>query len=481
MSSTLSRVLIATALLAAGTADALAGRRVVVLDFDGPRTLADSGRDAVVRALGADNDIIAQKRWLDAKAEVTRTQPGPKKWPLAARRAGVDVVIEGWVQNDNRTKVLTVVVTDAANGHEFDQLTIKLPNDGVINETTLRALRKELEDRIEWIESTTPRGGLEKPGPDKPETAGEGPQDPVKLGGEPKQPLKIGPEPATPETEAKPAPTETATASPAPGITVLAPTEPVDWLPEQPKRISRPTPRARVAGGFGWRSRSLAIGAENQEGVQDYAGVPDKYLAVDAAFYPFPKEKRNGQLQGVGFSFGVNQSLGSTVTFDDLEEVGEYSIDSHGWNAAVHYRKPVGSYFAVDGEVGYGRQTYNIQDAPETFEVPNTSYHALHVGGHVDLSVTDRATVGFGGKYFHVLESGDLSSVDWYGPGRTSGLALDASFVIPLPAKLFVRGDFVYSRFKTSFDGAGIITEEEGAFEAVDSTVGITAKVGIDF
>ena len=47
MSTTLSRVLIATALLG-GTA--YAGKRVAILDFDGPRALAETGRDAVVRA-----------------------------------------------------------------------------------------------------------------------------------------------------------------------------------------------------------------------------------------------------------------------------------------------------------------------------------------------------------------------------------------------------------------------------------------------
>jgi hypothetical protein len=116
-----------------------------------------------------------------------------------------------------------------------------------------------------------------------------------------------------------------------------------------------------------------------------------------------------------------------------------------------------------------------------TFEVPNTSYQYLSAGTHVDLSITERASVGFGGKWFHVLEAGDLTSVDWYGPGKTSGLSIDANFVIPLPARLFVRGDVAYTRFKTSFDGVGVITEEEGAFEAVDSNVGFKLGVGVDF
>ncbi len=452
MPTTLSRVLIATALFS-GTA--YAGKRVVVLDFDGPRALAETGRDAVVRAIGEDNDLVAPRRWLDAKSAASRTQRGPKMWSKASRQAGVDATVEGWVQAENRQKVLTVVISDASNGKELDHVTIKLGAEG-ITEVTLKALRQELADRLDGIEPVpvTVPNALE----------------PVKLGTE-VSPAQLGPQlPATPVKVAAIEPSTTLSLEP----------KQTDWIPEQPKRISYLTPRARVAGGVGWTSRSLSIGAEN-DGVTQYAGVGAKSIGVDAAFYPFPTKQRDGVLSGVGFSFGLSQSLGSTVTFDDLEEVGDYTIDQHGWNAAVHYRVPLGEHFAIDGEVGYGRQTYNLDDAPGTFEVPNTSYHYLHAGTHVDLAVTERASVGFGGKLFHVLDTGDLSSVEWYGPGSSSGLGLDANFVIPLPANLYVRGELSYTRIKTSFDGVGVITEEEGAFEAVDSNVGGSVKVGIQF
>ncbi len=481
MSTTLSRVLIATALLGAATADA--GKRIVVLDFDGPRTLADNGRDAVVRALGSDNDLIAQKRWIDAKATVMRTKQGPKAWSEAAKQAGVDALVDGWVQIDNRVKVLTVIVTEATTGNELDQFSLKLGSDG-FTEATMRALRKELDDRLDGIEpglvaspkppDPTDRVGLgdqvAKPPAPKTEPAAIAAQ-PIAAQAPPAQPADAKPTPA--------APAQVATVPDQSTTKNLEPKNP-DWLPDQPKPVSRPTPHARVAGGFGWTSRTLFIGAE-EDGVTQYTGVPAKSVGVDAAFYPFPRHKRDGKLQGFGISFGVSQSLGNRVTFDDGEEVGEYSIDQHGWNAAVHYAAPLGDHFSIDGEVGYSRQTYNLDDAPETFEVPNTSYHALHIGTHVDLSITDRASVGFGGKYFHVLESGDLSSVEWYGPGSTSGLSVDGNFVVPLPARMYVRGELSYTRLKTSFDGVGVITEDEGVYEAVDSNVGINVKVGIEF
>jgi hypothetical protein len=80
-----------------------------------------------------------------------------------------------------------------------------------------------------------------------------------------------------------------------------------------------------------------------------------------------------------------------------------------------------------------------------------------------------------------VILDPDLTSVDWYGPGRTNGFSFDGTFVIPLPANLAVRGDLTYTRFKTTFDGVGQITEDEGVFEAVDSTIGGTLKLVVGF
>src|SRR5882672_9142319 len=100
----------AAALCAAHSADAKP-RRVVILDFDGPRELADAGNQAVKEAL-ADYDLVAKKRWETARVNAQRTGAGPTTWAKAAKASGVDAVIEGWVQEEGRHKMLTVVVRD---------------------------------------------------------------------------------------------------------------------------------------------------------------------------------------------------------------------------------------------------------------------------------------------------------------------------------------------------------------------------------
>jgi hypothetical protein len=74
-------ILIMATLLVAATADAKP-RRVVVLDFDGPRSLADLGRSAVMSLLGEQYDVVSTKRWESARA--SSTGHGPQQWQQAS-------------------------------------------------------------------------------------------------------------------------------------------------------------------------------------------------------------------------------------------------------------------------------------------------------------------------------------------------------------------------------------------------------------
>ena len=69
---------------AASTADARP-RRVVVLDFDGPRQLADTGRSTVLSVLGEQYDVVATKRWEDARASAAQQTHGRWRAQLMSR------------------------------------------------------------------------------------------------------------------------------------------------------------------------------------------------------------------------------------------------------------------------------------------------------------------------------------------------------------------------------------------------------------
>src|SRR5262249_28240654 len=142
------RLALVAVLCAASSADAKP-RRLVVLDFDGQRAFADIGRTTVMSLLGDQYDVVATRRWETARAQASAH--GPQQWQQAAKQAGVDAVIEGYVQDEGRHHVLTVVVREANTGRELDTVSIRLGTKGLDADQS-RKLAKQLDDIFEWID-----------------------------------------------------------------------------------------------------------------------------------------------------------------------------------------------------------------------------------------------------------------------------------------------------------------------------------------
>jgi hypothetical protein len=477
---------------AAATADAKP-RRVVVLDFDGPRSLADTGRTAVMSLLGDQYDLVTKKKWEDARARAGKNAYGPQTWNKASKLSGIDAVIEGWVQDEGRHKTLNIVVREASTGREFDTLTFKFGKSGLSGDT-LGLVRTGLEDVLDYIEpgldpspnrlpEIDPKRALQSKAHkdvDVEQDEAEAPKPRKKV----KQ-VEVDEEEsadeAKPEKIAKTEKTEVAAAvdedtRDANDLAVLFGNKTDEWpLPKKPNHVPQPTPRFQIGAGGYYASRSLSFESEDP---QDFLGVTTKGLSISAAVYPFPLKKLDGQLSGIGFAVSMYKSPVSSVTVQEDDQVADYNIDSGGWDASVHYRYPLGEIVHVDGHVGYAQDYFNLE-SDTSLDVPDTSYRYFWGGANLDLNITDRATVGFGAKYLYITGNGDMSSIDWYGPGTASGYALDGNFQIPLPKQLYVRGEIKYRRIETSFDAPDLSAEQ--ARNASDGTVNGTVHVGIQF
>ena len=80
-----------------------------------------------------------------------------------------------------------------------------------------------------------------------------------------------------------------------------------------------------------------------------------------------------------------------------------------------------------------------------------------------------------------MLDAGDLASIDWFGPVSASGLGLEATFLIPLPENLYVRGELSYQRISLETSGGGQITDDEGVTGGTDSLITGNVNLGIAF
>ena len=515
-------------------------RRVVILDFDGPRQLADNGRSSVVTALGEQYDVVATKRWEQARAAAAQQTHGPAQWSKAAKQAGVDAVIEGWVQDEGRRKILNVVVREASNGKEFDTITVRFDGKAGMSSDSTKQLATSLDEVLDWIDSGQNETPHEIPTFDNRKATrsdGDGPRVRVRHpvidedadgntrvrsrhaaaadDDEPAAPRRgrRAVESDEPPRRAVKAEVKIGTTSdePADGQTSVAVEEPAhDAKPievslasrdasamekifpqdsiehkevfgENAGHVPQPTKRFMIDAGAYYGSRSLTWDADPDANVQQFAGVSSRGVQVNAAIYPFPTQAKDGVMSGFGFTGELHHSMGSTVISDEDDTINEYVINQNGFELGAHYRAPLNGLVAIDGGVFYGNQTFEIVDASMAFETPDTKYSYLGASVHLDLAITDRALVGFGARYFTVLDAGDLASTDFFGPAQASGLGLEGSFLIPLPASLYVRGQLSYQRISLDLSGGGVIADQEGVTSGTDSSVVGNVNLGIAF
>jgi len=492
----------ATLVAASATADAKP-RRVVVLDFDGPKPFVESGRTAVVNLVGQQYDVVATKRWKSAQADAAAHAHGPATWNEAARKAGVDAVIEGWVQSVGSSHTLNLTVKDASTGNEIDTVTVKLGDKG-LSSASQKELETNLDNMFDWVDSSAGSANDTAIPVLKVDRAMVG----AKKADKKKVVATADDEAPADDADAKPAPKkdkkDKADKDTAPATDDAAPAEHEPKAKktasdEEPGRghnelleIFGPdskeitiadkavvhVPRFEISAGGYYGSRSLEFVAETPP--TEYPGTASKGVSVHAAFYPFPTKKIDGRLSGLGATFSLYHAVGSTVTSDEGDQVVDYSIDQSGWDVGLHYRLPL-DMINLDFQAFYGQDDYIISGASAEFDVPDTGYRYIGVGAAVELQITDHATIGFGAKYFDVLDTGDISQQMWYGPGAASGLALNANFTVPLPSKMFVRGDLSYKRFTLEPTGGGDITDMNGVDSATDTTVQASVELGVSF
>ncbi|HEY4242868.1 MAG TPA: hypothetical protein VGM88_23795 [Kofleriaceae bacterium] len=524
----------ATAILTVSAAVAEAKpRHVVVSNFDGkPVDLASAGHASVLSLLG-DYDLVSPKRWTDAQSTAATKTHGAAQWLAAARAAGVDAVVEGWVSTEGHRRLLNVLVRDARSGREFDTITVRLDEHGV-SSPGMKTLQSGLDDIMAYIDGPLTEGNpnpLERVEPKV--GARRDPDDDIPT---PKRAAKqhegIGDDDAA-DDDAPPPPKkkhhrhadadgdETAASAPAASVTddkkdkdgkevedggtteakpkkvaaadetylgslfPLSTDEGAVIKNEKPHHTPQDTPRFAIDAGGYYGSRSITFQAADPStaNLQQAPGVTSKGIELNVAFYPFPSKKKDGILSGIGFTGHIHHSLSSSIVFDDQQagEVDEYVINQNGYELGIHYRSQLSSLLAVDGGAFYGNQTYQFVDASPDFETPDTGYQYLGLGGHLDLAITQYASVGFGARYFDVLTSGDLESTDFYGPSSASGYGFDVGFTVPLPAHMYVKGTVAYQHIHHEFSGGGIITDQEGVTDGTDSMINASATIGVSF
>jgi hypothetical protein len=472
-------------------------RRVVILDFDGPRQLADAGRSAVMSVLGDQYNIVATKQWDAARARASGR--GPQQYRQASKQAGVDAVIEGWVQQEGRHHVLTIAVRDASTGNEIDTVSLRLKGDAVTSEAA-RKLAVQLDDLLGWIDADI----AADPTPSLPDVRTMRPmlgaheerrqieEDDAEDDEEDEAPAQEEEAPvAKPKKEKKEkkekqvAVADDITKDENDLVTLFGPDSKEAAVVTEGKtvHVPQPTPRFQINAGPYVSSRGMAFTSdpEAKDAPPEYPASSIKGFAAELAVYPFPTQKQDGRIQGLGFTLGLQHSVASTLTARDDTGYGDYTLTHMAWDTGVHYRWPI-DILSIDASANFGSVSHALgNDFPQSVAIPDTSYSYLGGGVHVDLQVTEKATVGAGAKYMYLLGAGMVTEQDWYGAGNANGVSFDGDFTIPLPHRMYVKGGIEYRRIKIDFEGSGELSQMWGVWDVTDAAITGSGTLGVEF
>jgi hypothetical protein len=498
-------------------------RRVVVLDFDGPRQLADSGRAAVMGVLGDQYNIVATRNWDSARARASGR--GPQQWRQASKQAGVDAVIEGWVQAEGRHHVLTIAVKDAATGQEVDTLSVRIKDRGVPTDAASK-LAAELDDLLSWIDGDVTaepskrlpdlrmrpmigsRDRVRSPATDddfvdeqprrkkKPRRAARLVRTDDELDDVRDPDDEVGDDDGF-EVEPRPAKKSRKKARRAAAlidkddndlVTLFGPDSKEAAIVTDGKtaHVPQPTPRFMISAGPYVAARGMTYNymasSSSSSAPPDYPASMVKGFGAHASVFPMPQATQDARQHGLGFSLDVAKSVASLITIHNVpdNEYRDCTIDQTTWQLATHYRWPI-DMFTIGLQANYGQTGHAIVDAPLELGFADTAFSYLGAGANIELAVTERATVGFNVRYQYLLAAGNVTEEMAYGSGKGYGLALGGDFVIPVTDQLFVRGAVDYQRFKIDFEGSGELTKKFGVWDVTDAAITGSANVGVSF
>ncbi|HEY1812919.1 MAG TPA: hypothetical protein VGG74_11270 [Kofleriaceae bacterium] len=208
-------------------------------------------------------------------------------------------------------------------------------------------------------------------------------------------------------------------------------------------------------------------------------------IALQASLFPRPETEHGDDLTGFGATFEIQRSIGATVSADDMvnDTYGNYGLDYTAWEVGAHYRHKTGR-FLLDGMVSYGNATWTLApDFPASVAVPNTEYQYIGAGVGVDFAFADHASIGVGGRYMYMLSTGDVSDMDWYGPGTATGAGLDANVKVALGGALYLRAFAEYRRVFMNFDGYGSLSAPgySAVSDITDSWLMAGTQIGASF
>jgi len=450
-------------ILSAGAAHA-SKKRVVVMQFRGPKSRAI--RKGVVKLLKRKFKLVGQTTFTRKQRKLHARRINERNVAKVARALRVHAVVLGRIKRRRGRYSLSLTLRAGIDGEVVTKVTVKLGRRPRLTRPKLRKIRQSLVGAIAGLPTPPRKAPAPAPAPADDEETWSSEAD-----GD------------TSDVDDNPL-TDDQVDNDEPGARPLADADHEDDSTVEPAgdvydRLARHR-ALDIAGGLSAISRSLSFdvgdGVADPPNAYDGALVPGAF--VEGTIYPAAwghGKAHASALANLGVSFMVDKvlSISSRLNGSDVD----ISTSQLRWGFGLRYRlnlgdDPQGASFTFG--IGYNELSFEldrktITDNMLDIDLPNVAY------GYIDPSVAGRLPINRAiaayatARYLIVTSVGDIEGDAAYGPASASGLDVDAGVEYRIDAHLLVRGGIRLQRLSLSFDGTGALSDRNG-----DGTTDVT-------
>ena len=505
------------ALVGAGGVAEAGRKRVVVLDFEGPK--GDKFHDDLVKLIKKTHTVVPTDKWNGTAEEMDASAVSEKNIKKVAKKLKIDAVVEGKIEKRRDEFIIRLKLHEGRSG-ELVGSSIDTKADGPrIDGRAQRDLKDELVDVIDNVESNhlgtsdDDVGPVAKKGAKK--TNDEDADDkPVKKAAkktdedDDDKPVKKGfskhvdDERGNEKVEKKGAKKTDEDEDKLPAKKLAKKTEDEDKLPAKKlakktdedddgndkrgkKKVASsddegntevdaeagPSLDAAVALSPGERALDAVLGLSLtarrmaftiRPGLlmkpPNYRGTPVGGAMIDATVYPLAMgHKRADMLKNIGLNVMYDRVF--KVNSKDATGTVFASTESRfGFGGVFRYAfGRAATAPVVIGSLGYSSQAFSITSGT-TIGIPNVKYSIFEPGAGLRLPITAKIIAGLDAKLMVITSAGQIQDTTQYGTGSVLGFegALGVDYLIT--PNIFARAAFRAETIGLNFKGTGTLS-----------------------
>lgn len=189
-----------------------------------------------------------------------------------------------------------------------------------------------------------------------------------------------------------------------------------------------------------------------------YNGVPVAGADLDITVFPLAiGHKNKSALRGLG----ITGFYDKVIKIESKAQNVSLPTKQSRFGVGVVFRYPIGN-LVVGGMLRYGKQSFNIGSAGGIQPaLPDTEYTIIEPSAFVKYQVGQKITINLTGGFLGITNTGEIQQMDQYGAATVTGAEVEAGLDVMLTKNILVRAAFRFEQIGYKFKGVGAQVERD--------------------